>query len=139
MIATTQSHIEKTKAQHRHSTELILALMDLTVEQFNEFQYYAGVNYANYITGGDEMGLDLLISTKYYWSWWRNEWAKRDELFLEQHADKSNMRLLHEEYNYSNYEGLTIGKTGELMVKMGASVMGYAIDEKMKGVIKCTK
>lgn len=133
MIKTAKSHIENVRKQHSSTAELVKVLLNWSTEEYNEFQYVAGINYAHHITGGDEMGFDMLVTTKYYWAWWRNEWAKRDADFITDNANKTNMIMLHQEYTFNHTDALHIGKMAEIMEKMGVYVMGYAIDEVMKG------
>jgi phosphoribosylaminoimidazole-succinocarboxamide synthase len=128
-------HVNAIKLLNLNNEQLIQAVLDWEEMQYCEFKYEAGIAYAKRITDGDEIGYKMLIETRFFWQWWKNEWAKRDADFLQYYSSTANKSMLHDQYLFQhNIQRL---KTDELMERKACSMVGYCIDEyNRKEIIK---
>jgi len=124
----TQADIDK--LQNVTNEQLIQALFDLSEQQYCDLKYNSGLTYAKRLTDSDEVGFEFLIKTKFYWHWWKNEWAKRDNEFLETYSAYSDASVLWDNYLYQH--NICRLKSDELMQRKTASMVGLAMDEYLK-------
>lgn len=78
----TQTHIDKMKAQYRYNTLQVLWLTGMTEEQFYSLQYETGLSWLEWYTGDNKAILNDILSNEMIWSWWVNQWCKRDNEFF---------------------------------------------------------
>ncbi len=130
MNATKKPHVELVKLQTVSNEQLIQALFDLTEDSYCQFKFDTGIAYARRMTINDEMGYNMLIKTRFFWQWWKLEWAKRDAEFLDVYSATANTAILYEQYLYiHNVYRLY---DNNLMSKKAISMVGFSIDEYMK-------
>lgn len=130
MNTTQKNHVDTVKLQNLNNEQLIQAVLDWDEMQYCEFKYEAGIAYAKRITDGDVLGYKMLIETRFFWQWWKNEWSKRDEDFLMYYSGSADKSVLHDQYLFQhNIQRL---KSDELMDKKTTSMIGYCIDEHHK-------
>lgn len=124
-------HYATIKLQILNNEQLVQAVLDWSEEQYCWFKYKAGLDYAKRMTDNDTVGYDFLIKTTFYWNWWKNEWAKRDADFLQYYSGTADKSILLDQYQFQhNIQRL---KTDELMERKAISMVGYCIDEVLKG------
>lgn len=61
----------------------ICKLMHWDDEDYALFQYETGLQYLAEYIPNDRFGAEQLTRSKVYWNWWKNQWAMRDEAFIE--------------------------------------------------------
>ena len=137
------SHIANIRLRNLDNEQLVQAVLDWDEERYCYFKYEAGIAYAKRITDNDPIGIDMIIRTRFFWQWWKNEWAKRDADFLRYYPGTANQALLYDQYLYQhNIQRL---KSDGLMEHKACSMIGYCIDEfhraknnsgKMSGVLR---
>jgi hypothetical protein len=115
------------KLQILNNEQMVQAVLNWDEDQYCNFKYEAGIAYAKRMTDNDTVGFNFLIKTTFYWNWWKNEWAKRDEEFLQYYAGSAEQSMLHDQYLFQhNIQRL---KSDELMEKKANSMVGYCFDE----------
>lgn len=122
-----QSHIASIRLINFDNEQLIQALLDWDEDQYCYFKYDTGIAYAQRITDNDSIGVDMIIKTRFFWQWWKNEWAKRDADFLQYYAGTINKAMLHDQYLYQH--SVRRLKSDALMERKTCSMIGYCIDE----------
>lgn len=60
--------------------------INITEDQYNQFVYDSGINYAEYYTQDTEAA-KWITETKAYWSWYKNQFAIIDDLFMAKFKD----------------------------------------------------
>lgn len=128
---TKLSHAQAIALQAERNAELIRTLLDWSEDQYNTFQYESGVEYAKIMTDGDEYGLSFILNARFFWQYWKNEWAKRNIEFLDSYSFQASAELLVRVYSTINSAKRLSGNT--VMNKIHAHAVGMAIDEQMKG------
>ncbi len=128
LIKQTQADLNR--LQSVTNEELIQALFDMTADHLSEIKYEGGLAYAKRMTDNDEVGYDFLTQTKFYWQWWKNEWAKRDAEFIELYSVAADVDNLYDCYAFLH--NIYRLKSDELMQQKAASMVGYAFDEYHK-------
>jgi hypothetical protein len=71
----------------------IIHLLCFTEHEYAEMQMNAGLSFLTMKLEGDEYMIDKMNRSKIFWSWWRNQWAVRDESFLFQNQNMHVSRL----------------------------------------------
>ena len=125
-----QTQADLDRLQNVTNEQLVQALFDLTEQAYCELKYNSGLTYAKRLTDSDQVGYDFLIKTKFYWQWWKNEWAKRDNEFLETYSAYSDASILWDNYLFQH--NICRLKSDGLMQKKTASMVGYAIKEYLQ-------
>ncbi|MEB0299583.1 hypothetical protein [Mucilaginibacter sp. 5C4] len=127
MNTTRKSHVTSVKLQILNNEQMIQAVLNWDEMQYCEFKYEAGISYAKRITDGDELGYRMLIETRFFWQWWKNEWSKRDEDFLIYYSGSADKSVLLDQYLFQhNIQRL---KSDDLMDRKSCSMIGYCMDE----------
>jgi hypothetical protein len=125
-----KKHVDWVKLQNLNNEQLIQAVLNWDEMQYCEFKYEAGIAYAKRMTDNDVIGFDVLIQTRFFWQWWKNEWAKRDDEFLMYYSSTANKALLHDQYLFQH--SIPRLKSDELMERKACSMVGYCLDEHLK-------
>lgn len=73
---------DKIKKQYEGNRELIKAWTGLTDEDLAVLKYESGVQYAQDNLGNPDF-VTIVLKSANYWAWWKNQWAKRDEEFID--------------------------------------------------------
>ncbi len=120
-------HVDAVKLEILNNQQLVQAVLNWEEQQYCDFQFEAGISYGKRITDGDTMGYDMLIRSRYFWQWWKNEWSKRDADFLDYYSSTANKSALHDQYMFQHNAHRLQGD--ELMDKMACSMIGTCIKE----------
>lgn len=113
-----------------NNEQMVQTVLDWSEDHYCHFKYEAGLAYAKRVTDSDTIGFDFLIKTSFYWNWWKNEWAKRDDEFLLYYSGTADKAMLHDQYLFQhNIQRL---KSDKLMEKQAVSMVGYCLDEYHK-------
>lgn len=99
MAVTTQ--IEKIKQQAQSLKQQICQLLSWDELSFAEYQYETGIKYLRYYIPTDKWGQAMLIRDKIFWNWWKNQWVKRDEEFIDDNfsGEYNAMRACYKSYH----------------------------------------
>jgi hypothetical protein len=62
--------------------DMVMAATGTTHDEYCQAQFEGAYKYLHYFIPGDEQGIDILVKSKTFWVWWRNQWAIREEDFL---------------------------------------------------------
>ena len=109
-----QSQAQQRSAEMQLIKAQILQMVGLTSDEYNEMQYACGLSYlamkVNYEVCEERIQRSLI-----FWAWWMNNWAIREEYYLEQSnkmevdengiftlqnfSSKSDFLLLHNAYH----------------------------------------
>jgi hypothetical protein len=74
-----------------HSTrQQVMTLLRWDESQFAEFQYKTGKQYLQSYISSDPEGIDMLVGSRIFWNWWKNQWLARDMSFLTGNIHKLN-------------------------------------------------
>lgn len=125
----THTHVELVRLQNLNNEQRIQTLLNWTEQEYCQFKFDNGIDYAKRIADTDAIGLDFLIKTKFFWQFWKNEWAKRDASFLQYYSATANKALLYDQYLFQH--NVYRLYDDNLMAKKSCSMVGYALDEYM--------
>ena len=134
MNATKKTQVELVKLQNIDNEQLVQALFDMDADTYCQFKFDTGISYARRMTMNDEMGYDMLIKTRFFWQWWKNEWAKREAEFLELYSATSSTAKLYDQYLFTHSVYRLCDDN--LMSKKAISMVGFSIDEYMRSLDK---
>ena len=80
MKKSTHIQLQKDNAQ---SVKLeVCRLIGCTELQYCEFQYKVGKQFLQSYMSRFPVMIDELVENKMFWSWWRNAWMQRDDVFI---------------------------------------------------------
>lgn len=65
----------------RSEVQRLTGLSDLS---YCRIQYERGCEYLSHQCSGDQWGVRVMEETTLYWNWWKLQWHKRDQLFLQE-------------------------------------------------------
>jgi hypothetical protein len=122
-----KSHPDIIKLQILNNEQMVQSVLNWDEEKYCYFKYEAGIDYAKLITGNDSIGFNMIIKTRFFWQWWKNEWAKRDAGFLQYYSGTANKAILNDQYLFQHNLQYLI--SDELMSRKACSMIGYCIDE----------
>ena len=135
METTTKlNQIEAIKAEYQSNELLVQAALGITEMDYRNLVFETGCQYAEVMTDHDVWGSQILQSSKFFWQWWRNEWAKRDRSFLQNYKPFAKKHLLRQVYN--NLHNPEIFKQDEINQRMYASLIGNVFAERRRAVAK---
>ena len=102
---------KQTQAQNRTeqmqlAKQQVCMLLELSDYDYNEMQYHCGLSFLAYKCQW-EVSEERIQKSKIFWAWWMNNWAHRDEIFLEQYqvmeVDANGLFTINEWGNKSQY------------------------------------
>ena len=76
------SYIHDVKHQAQLQTDIICRFLNWDKLMYGEFQYRHGCEYLQLYIPTDPGGIDEMLQSKLYWSWWKNQWQQRDQVYL---------------------------------------------------------
>ena len=79
----TLTHVETIKQQNFQVKEAVLQLLNCHSNHYNNLQYEVGLSYLEDEMELDELAVKEMAEMPLFWSWWRNQWIKRDITFLQ--------------------------------------------------------
>lgn len=100
-MAAQLTYIEAKKMQTLINKQRICEMMQISEEQYAWLQYNQGIAYLMWYLPADEDARAWLEADKLYWNWWKNWWAIRDEVFLNNMSGVDDLKLLR--FNYSEF------------------------------------
>jgi hypothetical protein len=77
------THLEQIRAENQQVKAQIQTLLDWDNHTFCHFQEAMGYAYLSSEDILSSMAVQELTYMKSFWSWWRNQWVKRDIQFLQ--------------------------------------------------------
>jgi hypothetical protein len=66
----------------REAQEQVSALCGFTSEEIGDMQFASAFECLERVLGSDQYGIDQLPKTSAFWHWWKEQWFRRDEQFL---------------------------------------------------------
>ena len=140
---------QKPTAAQQRTTEMLLAkqqvclLLGMSDYSYNEMQYHCGLSFLSYKCQ-HETCEERIQKSKIFWSWWLNNWAYRDDMFLDQYqvmavdeegnfsvkewGNKSQYLLTHNPYQLNS----RIDEYGEMLHQGWVQVLGIINNEFIK-------
>ena len=88
----TLTHVEKVKNQNLQIKEQVQALLGWSNHDYCHFQEAIGYHYLDSEIGLNTPLVKELTHTKEFWSWFKNQWIKRDLRFLKDVMAVANHR-----------------------------------------------
>jgi hypothetical protein len=70
--------------QMQLAKQQVCLLLELSDYDYNEMQYNCGLSFLAYKCQW-EVSEERIQASKIFWAWWMNNWAHRDEMFLNQY------------------------------------------------------
>lgn len=121
---TTLTHIKKVKLADLNQQQAICQLLDFTELEYCQNQYDKGLAYAKHQVDGDDFGYQVLIRSKSFWAYWKNEYAKREKEFIRNYKD-FDLSYLGEEYEFiHSVDGIKCSRPAEYIEKEFAALWG---------------
>lgn len=125
------THIEKIRRVTRANQERVMTLLDWNDLQYAEFQEKMGYAYLK-SEYGDTAFINELPYTSAFWKWFRNQWAKRDQIFLLAACNMSYRERV-ESYNaMHNPESFEFHPHRRILEQSYSNMIGKAIKEVVK-------
>ena len=78
----TLTHVETIRQENIQVKAEIFKLLNCHSNHYNSLQYEMGLEYLDNETNLDNAAAKIVAETALFWSWWRNQWIKRDICFL---------------------------------------------------------
>jgi hypothetical protein len=141
-----QTAANQRTAEMQLAKEQVCMLLELSSYDYNEMQYHCGLSFLAYKCQG-EFSEGRIVGSKIFWSWWVNNWAMRDEVFLEENqnmqvdengnfiyhnwVNKSAYLLCHNPYELSS----KIDKYGEMFHKAWLQILNIINNDAIKQAV----
>lgn len=84
----------------------------LTFEEHSSLVFEQGCKYAEQLPGITEEGLEMMLRSSSFWTWWRRRWRISDDLII-----KTRLMLTLEEYVSYHLDNLQPGLPVTLYIK----------------------
>lgn len=69
--------------QMKEARELVLSICGYDEEELSQMQFTAAFECLEKVLGSDEYGITELPKTTDFWIWWKDQWYRRDRIFLD--------------------------------------------------------
>ncbi|MCX6210088.1 MAG: hypothetical protein NTZ59_11495 [Bacteroidetes bacterium] len=125
MHTPTLTIVEKNRIKASTLEQRVCEILQWTDEQYAEFMFINGLKYLKrYFQNNTEL-IDEFKLNKLFWSWWKNSWAIRNEVFV---SDVERMNIVNgfetaRRVNEAIYLGLNCPK--ELSKELKPDVVLY--------------
>lgn len=120
-------HIRKEQAGTRRQ---VMSLLRWNETQYADYQYRQGTAYLQSYISNDPQGIDMLVASRIFWAWWRNQWMIRDRQFLDSKVSRLNhITTLSIYLNLHNADALVshIYPSGAVLEDSYAQMIGNVI------------
>lgn len=77
------SHIDRILYKVEEARNTVLAMTGLTEEELSEMQFLLAYECLERIIAKDDYGKRELPLTGKFWDWWKDQWYRRDRVFLD--------------------------------------------------------
>jgi hypothetical protein len=77
------NHIDRILYKAEEARTTILALINMSEDELSEMQFLCAYECLERIIGRDEYGKSELPKTAKFWDWWKDQWYRRDRVFLD--------------------------------------------------------
>lgn len=129
-----KSESAKAKDKMEHTRELVLAMLDWDALTYGNFVMQNAEAYLKRQCGADAYGVQALMESPIFWSWWKNHWMQRDEVFLYEWANNADVYDLRQEYAYIHCAAnLHIRPNRVILEDSYAKMIANYIDSNVKG------
>jgi len=82
-----EKELLKTKNGRKERAEAlklaVCVLLNWTEEQYGQYVYDCGIEYLNEYLDEDAYSITVLENSRIFWTWWKNHFATRDEMFID--------------------------------------------------------
>ncbi len=73
-------HVQAAAIKKETLQQLICNRIGWPIEQYNHFQFEAGVQFVeDQLRSLQELDIKVITRSAMFWGWWRNQWMTRDE------------------------------------------------------------
>lgn len=132
------SYTDHIKKQSASVKKQVLSIVSWNETEFAEFQEKVGKQYLQSYISTDPEGIDMLVKSRIYWNWWKNQWLIRDTSYV-----SSNVRRLSHRQAFNIYMGLhdadiliqSIYPAGAILDHTYAQMIGEVIKQTTNGLI----
>ncbi len=126
--------------------EQVCLLLELKSYDYNEMQYHCGLSFLTYKCQW-ETSQERLQASKIFWAWWMNNWAYRDEQFLDQYqkmeVDENGEFTINDWGNNSQYLlthnphvlNSRVDEYGEILHQSWLQILGIINNEYLKQAV----
>lgn len=111
----------------------VMWLLHWDEEQYCWFKYKCGLAYLHAYLPGDEYIIAQMERSAYYWSWWKNQWTLREELYLDEAEDLTKRSI---DYRIASYRGIHEPKYLASEIHPNAAIMEESYMNMMQDLIK---
>ena len=84
------SYTQHIKKQMQATKQRVINLLRWDENQYAEYQYKIGKQYLQSYIPRDPEGIDMLVGSRIFWNWWKNQWLLRDMAFMDSEIEKVN-------------------------------------------------
>ena len=77
------SYTTEIKLLQDSTRQTVMLMLNWNDLQYGNFQFNQGEAYLEHHIGADVWGVKQIRESAQYWAWWRNQWFKRDQAFIE--------------------------------------------------------
>ena len=127
--------------QHEQNTQLLIRLMEVSELDYHNNLMDIAYEYLDNQVGKDIFGKDVLLRSKFFWDWWKNQWNRRNGILIHRldldevcHILQPKIvRLLRKEYqNIHSVKTLNIYPSRIVIEASYAVMVGNVIDNELK-------
>lgn len=87
MKTSYTAHIQ---GEMESAKQRVIKILHWTELEYAEFQMKMGKQYLQSYISTDPCGIDMLIDSRIFWNWWKNQWLIRDTSFIASNIGKVN-------------------------------------------------
>jgi hypothetical protein len=111
----------------------------ISEDDYNALVFNTAYDYLSKTIPNDKFGVDLLTGSKTFWTWWTNQWERRERLFIREiDLDKVNYIIAPSEvqlikdlwHETHEVEGINIYPSRVVFENAYAEMIGDVFDER---------
>lgn len=100
-----KSLIDQRRETAANLQEQVIELLRWTEMEYNTFQFESGLAFVESYISRDSPYGQVLLQSRVFWAWWKNQWALRNEIFVRD-VDRISKRWCIEDW----YKTMNSGK-----------------------------
>ena len=127
-----KSHIQQWRDAAEHTMHRVLYVLQTSEEDYCWYKYLCGLNWLQHYLNGDGYTIDMLERSKVFWGWWKSEWHRRDQAFLE---DAETLITLRPRTRLDIWFALHSPKELASRLSPHAAVMDEGFDDVMQEIM----
>ena len=128
-----QTHLQQRMTTSQRCQKRIMRLLHWDEEQYCWYKYQHGLDYLHELHNGDQYIIAQMECSAIFWSWWKNQWTLREEVYL----DEADMfERIHLDYRLASYDALNNVKELATDIHPNGVVMDESYDSMMQELMK---